>query len=136
MRKQTGETLSVKKSGDKIYIPDIYTPDEGDVIWIQLNPQAGCEQMGHRPAVVISPMFYNQRGLAIVCPIRTRGKGHPFEVKVPSNLKTKGVILVDQIKSLDWKTREAELIEKINQETLYEIKNILNCIILPSVETN
>lgn len=136
MRKQTGEALSVKKSGDKIYIPDIYIPNEGDVIWINFDPQAGCEQMGHRPAVVISPMLYNQRGLAIVCAIRTKEKEHPFEIKVPNNLKTKGVILVDQIKSLDWKVRKAEFKEKIDEETLYNIKEILNCIILPSLETN
>jgi len=128
MRKQPGETLLVKKSGGKYYIPD-----EGDVIWIELDPQAGCEQKGHRPAVVVSPMSYNQRGLAIICPITTKVKGYPFELPLPSNLDTKGVILVNHIKSLDWKERQAELIEKINQETLYEINNILTCIILPSV---
>jgi mRNA interferase MazF len=131
MRKQTGETLLVKKSGSKFYIPD-----EGDVIWINLDPQAGCEQKGHRPAVVISPMSYNQQGLAIVCAITSKVKGYPFEVPLPKNLDTVGVILVNHIKSLDWKERGAELIEKINQETLYEIKNILNCIILPSVKNN
>jgi mRNA interferase MazF len=129
MRKQTGETLLVKKSGGKFYIPD-----EGDVIWIDFNPQAGYEQKGHRRAVVLSPMSHNQTGLAIICPITTKIKGYPFEVPVPDNLDTVGVILANHIKSLDWKQRGAKFIEKINQETLCEINNILNYVILPSVK--
>jgi mRNA interferase MazF len=129
MRKQTGETLLVKKSGGKFYIPD-----EGDVIWIDFDPQVGCEQKGHRPAVVISPMSYNQRGLVIVCAITTKVKGYPFELPVPDNLNTKGVILINQLHSLDWKERKAEFRhEKVNQETLHQISNVLNYIILPSV---
>lgn len=128
MRKQTGETLLVKKSGGKFYIPD-----EGDVLWIDFSPQAGCEQKGHRRAIVVSPMSHNQKGLVFVCPITTKVKGYSFEVPLPTNLDTVGVILVNHIKSLDWKERGAKFIEKVNPETLYEIKNILNCLILPSV---
>lgn len=130
MRKQTGETLLVKKSGSKYYIPD-----EGDVIWIDFNPQLGHEQSGHRRAVVISAMAYNRKGLAIVCPITRKVKGYSFEVPVPKNLNltTVGVILADQIKSLDWKERKATFIEKVNQETLYEIHHRLNLVILPSI---
>jgi len=131
MRKQTGETLLVKKSGGKYYIPE-----EGDIIWIDLDPQAGCEQKGHRPAVVLSPISYNQRGLVLICPIRTKEKGYSFELRVPDNLSTEGVILVNHIKSLDWKERKAKFIEKIDRQTLYEINNILTCFILPSVKNS
>jgi mRNA interferase MazF len=131
MRKQTGETLLVKKSGGKFYIPD-----EGDVIWINFDdPPVGHEQSGHRRAVVISAMAYNSKGLAIVCPITRTVKNYSFEVPVPKNLNltTVGVILADHIKSVDWKERKANFIEKVNQETLYEIQQRLNCLILPSI---
>ena len=133
MRKQTGETLLVKKSGGKFYIPD-----EGDIIWINFDPQLGHEQSGHRRAVVVSAMLYNSKGLAIVCPIKTKVKGYSYEVPVPTNLNltTVGVILADQIKSLDWKERKATFIEKVNQETLCEINHRLNSLILPSLKNN
>jgi mRNA interferase MazF len=83
-------------------------PDRGDVVWLEFNPQAGSEQAGHRPALVISPKSYNRRaGLAIVCPITSRMKGYPFEVELPHGLEAKGVILCDQVKSLDWRARRA-----------------------------
>jgi mRNA interferase MazF len=80
-------------------------------VWLQFSPQAGHEQAGHRPAFVISPEAYNRKtGLALVCPLTTQVKGYPFEVVVPPGLKAKGVILSDQIKSLDWKARHATLL--------------------------
>jgi len=88
-----------------------YIPERGDVIWIDLNPQSGHEQAGRRPAVVLSPQSYNSKvGLAIVCPITTRIKGYPFEVVLPEGLPAAGAILSDQVKSLDWRARNAELI--------------------------
>jgi mRNA interferase MazF len=88
-----------------------YVPERGDVVWISLNPQAGHEQSGRRPAVVLSPSRYNGKvGLAILCPVTTQVKGYPFEVRVPEGLPVKGAILSDQAKSLDWRARQAEFI--------------------------
>ena len=94
-----------------------YIPVRGDVVWINLNPQTGHERKGRRPALVLSPEEYNKKvGLAIFCPITNQVKGYPFEVLIPEGLKTSGVILADQVKSLDWKTRNAELICRIPEE--------------------
>ena len=94
-----------------------YIPVTGDVVWINLNPQTGHERKGRRPALVLSPEEYNKKvGLAIFCPITNQVKGYPFEVLIPEGLKTSGVILADQVKSLDWKTRNAELICRIPEE--------------------
>jgi mRNA interferase MazF len=88
-----------------------YVPKRGDVVWITLNPQAGHEQAGRRPAVVLSPEAYNDKvGLAILCPITSQIKGYPFEVLIPDGLNVRGVILADQVKSLDWHVRNAEWI--------------------------
>ena len=90
--------------------PESYVPRRGDVVWISLNPQAGHEQAGRRPALVLSPMTYNDRvGLAILCPITSQIKGYPFEVLIPEGLPVRGAILADQVKSLDWRARRAEL---------------------------
>ncbi len=89
--------------------PTAYIPERGEVVWITLNPQAGHEQSGRRPAVVLSPAEYNGKvGLAIVCPITSQIKGYPFEVLIPAGLPVSGAILADQIKSLDWRARKAE----------------------------
>ena len=86
-----------------------YVPERGDVVWIAFNPQAGHEQAGHRPAVILSPKAYNGKvGLALLCPITTQVKGYPFEVALPDGLPVSGVILSDQIKNLDWKARNAK----------------------------
>jgi len=88
-----------------------YIPDRGDVVWVSFNPQAGHEQAGRRPALVLSPAAYNGKvGLALLCPITNQVKGYPFEVPIPENQTPKGVILADQVKSLDWEVRRAELI--------------------------
>ncbi|MCD6567446.1 MAG: endoribonuclease MazF [Dehalococcoidia bacterium] len=100
----------------------IYVPRCGDAIWITLNPQAGHEQAGRRPAVVISPESYNSKtGLAILCPITTQIKGYPFEVLMPAGLPVAGAILSDQVKSLDWRARNAELICPLPDEIISEI---------------
>ncbi len=99
-----------------------YIPDRGDAVWIQFDPQAGHEQRGHRPALVLSPASYNGRtGLAILCPITSQQKGYPFEVRLPDELKLSGVILADQIKSFDWRTRRASFICKVPQATMDEV---------------
>ena len=102
--------------------PDPITPDRGDIVWIVFSPQAGHEQAGRRPAVVLSPALYNDRtSLALLCPITSRRKGYPFEVLLPSDLPIAGVILADQIKSLDWRARQAEVIGRLPQATVQEV---------------
>ena len=99
-----------------------YCPQRGDVVWLSFNPQAGHEQAGHRPALVVSPREYNQMvGLALFCPITSQVKGYPFEVALPDHLPASGVILSDQIKNLDWKSRKATFCCKIPPATLEEV---------------
>jgi len=105
-----------------------YIPERGDIVWLDFNPQKGHEQAGHRPAFVISPKAYNEKtGLAIVCPITSKIKGYPFEVKV--DRKISGVILSDQIKSLDFKARNFTFIEKSDEITLIEVIHKLKLLI-------
>ena len=88
-----------------------YVPRRGDVVWLTFNPQAGHEQAGRRPAVVLSPNAYNAKvGLALLCPITSQVKGYPFEVLLPHGFPVSGAILADQIKSLDWQARTAEFL--------------------------
>ena len=85
-----------------------YVPDRGDIVWLQFNPQAGHEQAGHRPALVLSPVSYNRRsGLMLCCPMTSQRKGYPFEVVVEMDTDHESVVLADQVKSLDWKVRKA-----------------------------
>jgi mRNA interferase MazF len=97
-------------------------PECGDVVWVTLNPQASHEQAGRRPAVVLSPQNYNGKtGLAILCPVTSQVKGYPFEVLLPAGLSVAGAILSDQVKSLDWRARNAELICTLPEETISEV---------------
>lgn len=101
---------------------DEYIPERGDVVWITLNPQAGHEQAGRRLAVVLSPSAYNGKvGLAILCPITSSKKGYPFEVMIPEGWAVSGVILADQVKSLDWRARRAEMMCKLPTSTMAEV---------------
>jgi mRNA interferase MazF len=85
-----------------------YVPDRGDIVWLQFNPRAGHEQAGRRPALVISPRAYNRKvGLALFCPVTSQVKGYPFEVLLPAGLEVAGAVLSDQVKSLDWRVRDA-----------------------------
>lgn len=103
-----------------------YCPEKGDVVWLDFDPQLGHEQAGKRPAIVISPQEYNRKvGLALFFPITSQIKGYPFEVKIHLS-KIEGVVLSDQVKSLDWKTRRVQFIEKAPLEILYEVKEKLN----------
>ncbi len=99
-----------------------YIPARGDVVWIQFNPQAGHEQAGRRPALVVSPAPYNGRvGLALLCPITGQAKGYPFEVSLPPGGKVSGVVLADQLKSLDWRARQAELVARAPDSVIREV---------------
>lgn len=98
-----------------------YIPEMGDIIWIDFDPQAGHEQAGHRPAVVLTPKNYNQAtSLLICCPLTTKIKGYPFEVGIAG--KPQNVALSDQVKSLDWKARNAKLKGKIDDSELAQMK--------------
>lgn len=108
-----------------------YVPNRGDAVWISLNPQAGHEQSGRRPAIILSPEVYNGKvGLAIMCPITNQIKGYPFEVLIPSNAAISGAILSDQVKSLDWRVREAELICQLPENTIAETFQKLSTLLL------
>jgi len=99
-----------------------YIPRRGDVVWITLNPQAGHEQAGRRPAAVLSPEAYNARvGLAIFCPITNQIKGYPWEVRIPDSLPVSGAVLSDQVKSLDWRIRSAKPICALPPAAVAEI---------------
>jgi mRNA interferase MazF len=107
-----------------------YVPQRGDVVWITLNPQAGHEQAGRRPVVVLSPAAYNAKvGLAILCPLTHQIKGYPFEVLIPAGLAITGAILSDQVKSLDWRARDAELICALPTTTMNQVLQKLNTLL-------
>jgi mRNA interferase MazF len=102
-------------------VPRQYVPERGDIVWLQFTPQAGHEQEGHRPALVISPRSYNRRvGLALFCPVTAQVKGYPFEVALPPGLKAQGAIISDQVKSLDWRVRKAKRVCTVPDEVLEE----------------
>ena len=83
-----------------------WVPDSGDIVWLNFDPQAGHEQAGHRPALVLSPARYNGlRGMMLCCPLTTKLKGYPFEVVISQNPPS--AVLVDQVKNLDWRARKA-----------------------------
>ena len=99
-----------------------FVPDRGHLIWLTFTPQAGHEQAGRRPAIVVSPRAYNSKvGLALACPVTNRAKGYPFEVAIPAGLPVAGVVLSDQLRSIDWHAREAAFICKAPNEVLTEV---------------
>ena len=113
-------------------MPRRYTPIRGDVVWLTFTPQAGHEQAGRRPALVLSPGSYNGKvGLAICCPITTQVKGYPFEVRMPPGLTVGGVVLSDQVKSLDWRAREARFICRLPGATTAEVLEKLGTLLSP-----
>jgi mRNA interferase MazF len=108
-----------------------YVPARGDAIWLDFTPQAGHEQASRRPALVLSPAAYNGRvGLALLCPITSQVKGYPFEVAIPDGLAVSGVILSDQVRSLDWRARTAAFIvhlpEAVVAEALAKLHTLLD----------
>lgn len=97
-------------------------PSRGDLVWISFDPQAGHEQAGRRPALVLSPRAYHQRApFAIVCPITSKAKGYPFEVPLPTGSPIEGVVLADQIKSIDRRVRNVEPIGKAPQDVIDDV---------------
>ena len=109
-----------------------YVPERGDIVWLSSTPHAGQEQAGHRPTLVISSRSYNERSrLAICCPITSRVKDYPYEVALPKSGTVTGVVLVDQIKSLDWKARNARLATRSKPRTLAEVIGKLSTLIFP-----
>jgi mRNA interferase MazF len=100
----------------------MYVPDRGHAVWMNFTPQAGHEQAGHRPALVISPASYNGRtGLLLYCPITSQIKGYPFEVRIEGNPLISGVALADQIKNLDWRVRGVKFVTSVDESVLEEV---------------
>lgn len=99
-----------------------YVPDRGDLVWLDFDPQAGHEQGGRRPALVLSPRYYNSRaGLGVFCPITSQIKGFPFEVVLPPRLKVTGAVLADHLKNVDWRARKAKYISTADPEVVEEV---------------
>lgn len=110
-----------------------YVPRRGDIVWLSFDPQAGHEQAGRRPAFVVSPQPYNRKtGLFLACPITSKVKGYPFEVPLPENLEVGGVVLADQIKSLDWKARRAKFAARTDDRVIDEVTSL----VLPLIDEN
>ena len=107
-----------------------YVPERGDVVWIHLNPQAGHEQAGHRPALVLSPQAFNKKlNVMFCCPITSRKKRFEFEIPLPDDADVKGVILSHHLKSLDWRVRNARYMTRIPQYVVDEVLLILSSIL-------
>jgi mRNA interferase MazF len=107
-----------------------YIPQRGEIVWLSFSPQAGHEQAGRRPGLVLSPRKYNGKvGLMLACPITSRAKGYPFEVEIPAGAGVSGVILSDQLRSLDWRERRAELAGKVGVGTLDEVRSKLDAVL-------
>jgi len=107
-----------------------WIPSAGDLIKLDFDPQSGHEQAGHRPGLVVSPASYNGKlGLALICPITNQVKGYPFEVLIPPNSKIAGVVLSDQIKCLDWRSRRAKFVEVAPATVLERVRQHLKLIL-------
>ncbi|GAB6072090.1 endoribonuclease MazF [Venenivibrio stagnispumantis] len=108
---------------------EIYIPDIGDIVWLDFDPQVGREQAKRRPAICLSPKDYNEKSeLAIFCPITSVSKGYPFEVEINIE-KIKGVILADQVRSLDYKERKAQFIQQAPEDILEKVKDYI-CLLI------
>ena len=107
-----------------------YAPERGDLAWLSFHPQAGREQSGRRPALVLSPQEYNRTvGLALMCPITNRAKGYPFEVALPADLEVTGVVLADHLKSLDWRVRRARFAGRVPSSVMAEVLGKLHTLL-------
>lgn len=111
-------------------VADLHLPDAGDIVWLALTPQAGHEQAGKRPALVLSPRIYNRKsGLALFCPITSKNKGYPFEVGLPASGEVTGVVLADQVKSLDWRARGARYVCRAPPAVVGEVLDKLSVLL-------
>jgi mRNA interferase MazF len=121
----TGAKRKAKKSGERqarVGRQGVYQPDRGDFVYLDFTPQAGTEQAGHRPALVLSPFEFNVgTGLMFACPITNQAKGGAFEVTVPRGAKITGAILSDQLRSVDWIARNARFHSKAPEATVFEV---------------
>ena len=113
-----GKSISASPSG-KSSSDAAYVPEAGDIVWLRFSPQAGHEQAGHRPAVVLSTAAYNRFGLMLCCPFTTKLKGYPFEVPLTGK---SSAVLADQVKSVDWRARKARRKGKVSDGELAEIR--------------
>jgi mRNA interferase MazF len=121
MAKRTGGRPPATKHGSAAD-----APDAGDLVWISFSPQAGREQAGRRPGLVLSPRAYNDKvGLCLVCPVTHHAKGYAFEVALPGDLPIAGVVLADHLKSADWRERGCEHIATAPDEVLDEVRGKL-----------
>lgn len=107
---------------------DAYIPDRGHLVWLNFDPQAGHEQAGHRPALVLSPQVYNRHGQFICVPLTTRIKGNPFEVAI-SGGERPAVALTDQVKHFDWRARGAEFIRRVDSAELGRVRTLARSLI-------
>lgn len=106
--------------------PTDYIPDQGDIVWIQFDPQRGSEHKGHRPALVLSPKIYNRKtNLMVCCPMTTKTKNYPFEVVINKS----SIVLSDQVKSVDWKARSAVFKGKASTDVMAEVKAKLKALL-------
>ncbi len=107
-----------------------YVPDTGQVVWLEFDPQAGHEQAGHRPALVISPSSYNAKsGLMVCCPLTIKVKGHPFEVMTRID-DVDCAVLSDQVKSLDWKVRRAKKKGQVSDEVMIHVRAKIKALLM------
>jgi mRNA interferase MazF len=107
-----------------------YVPDAGDLVWLTFDPQAGHEQRGRRPALILSPRAYNEKArLAIACPITSQVKGYPFEVPLPRGAKIAGVVLADHVKNLDWQARRVVFEAKAAAEVVTDVRERLRALL-------
>ena len=103
-------------------VEESFVPARGDIVWLDFEPSAGREQAGYRPALVLSPESFNRRtGLALLCPVTSRVKGYIFEVRLPESNVVSGAVLVDHVKSLDWRERGARLVDKASGRVVGEV---------------
>ncbi|HVH26691.1 MAG TPA: endoribonuclease MazF [Vicinamibacterales bacterium] len=107
-----------------------YVPDAGDLVWLTFDRQAGHEQRGRRPALILSPRAYNWKArLAIACPITSQVKGYPFEVRLPPGGKISGVVLADHVKNLDWQARRVVFDAKAPADVLIDVRERLRVLL-------
>lgn len=108
----------------------VYVPDAGDLVWLTFDPQAGHEQRGRRPALILSPRSYNSKArLAIACPVTSHVKGYPFEVSLPAGGRISGVVLADHVKNLDWQARQVTFESKAPAEVVTDVRERLRVLL-------